>query len=113
MLSIFFWVREAQSLISLKKLSPPLERASLTLWVKRMGVIAWIKRLLSKEDEEEPLLQRIEREEFERKHVYPFVRKPGSQATRQNIGRFMKHGRQLKQYRASVKAKVQPEEMKK
>ena len=41
----------------------------------------------------------------------PFViRKMGSQAGKQDIGRFMKHGHQAPWYRKSVKAKVQPEE---
>jgi len=31
-------------------------------------------------------------------------------ATRQDIGKFMKHGKQLPYYRRSVKVKVQPEE---
>jgi len=39
------------------------------------------------------------------------VRRPGSQATRQDIGKFMKHGRQSKMYRTSIKAKVNPEEV--
>lgn len=40
-----------------------------------------------------------------------FVRKPGSQATRKPIGKFMKkHGRWSKGYRASIKAKKNPEQ---
>ena len=39
-----------------------------------------------------------------------YVPVAGSQATRQDIGRFMSHGRQSKGYRKSVKAKIQPEE---
>lgn len=38
------------------------------------------------------------------------VRKAGSAASRQDVGRFMKHGHQLPGYRKSVKAKVNPEE---
>jgi len=36
--------------------------------------------------------------------------KPRSTAVHRDIGKFMKHGRQLKEYRQSVKRKVQPEE---
>ena len=36
--------------------------------------------------------------------------KVGQKATQQNVGKFMKHGKQLKSYRKSVKAKIQPEE---
>ena len=39
-----------------------------------------------------------------------FVKKLGTQATRQDYGKFMKHGHQASWYRKSVKAKVQPEE---
>jgi hypothetical protein len=55
--------------------------------------------------------QRVNRETvvlFDRPIV---VRRPGSQATRQDIGKFMKHGRQSKPYRRSIKAKVNPEEV--
>lgn len=53
--------------------------------------------------------QRAPREEllFDRPLV---VRRPGDQATKQDIGKFMRHGRQLPHYRKSVKAKVKPEE---
>jgi len=37
------------------------------------------------------------------------VKHAGSQAGRQDVGRFMKHGKQLPHYRKSVKAKIQPE----
>lgn len=39
-----------------------------------------------------------------------FVPKPGSQATSQDIGKFMHHGKQAPYYRKSVKAKIQPED---
>jgi len=39
-----------------------------------------------------------------------YVPKPGRQATRQDISRFMKHGRQTPWYRKSVKAKKKPED---
>jgi len=42
--------------------------------------------------------------------VSMFVAKAGRQATRQDVGHFMKHGRQAPYYRKSVKAKVKPEE---
>lgn len=38
------------------------------------------------------------------------VPKPGRQATQKPIGKFMKHGRQSRYYRKTVKAKIQPEE---
>jgi hypothetical protein len=38
------------------------------------------------------------------------VRRSGVQATRQDIGKFMKHGRQAPWYRKSVKAKVKLED---
>ena len=39
-----------------------------------------------------------------------FVQKPGSQATRQDVGKFMKHGRQLPSYRKSIKTKKKIED---
>ena len=39
-----------------------------------------------------------------------FVPKIGFNAERQDISKFMKHGRQLKTYRKSIKAKIRPEE---
>ena len=39
-----------------------------------------------------------------------YVPKHGHQATRQDISRFMKHGRQASWYRKSVKAKKRPED---
>ena len=39
-----------------------------------------------------------------------FVQKAGSQATRQDYGKFMQHGKQNHYYRKSVKAKIQPED---
>ena len=39
-----------------------------------------------------------------------YVPKPGQKATRQDMGKFMKHGRQAPWYRKSVKAKKRPEE---
>lgn len=39
-----------------------------------------------------------------------FVPKAGLQATRQDYGKFMKHGKQAPYYRKSVKAKIQPED---
>jgi len=39
-----------------------------------------------------------------------YVPKPGHQATRQDVSKFMKHGQQIPYYRKSVKAKVKPEE---
>ena len=38
------------------------------------------------------------------------VPKAGRQATRQDIGKFMKHGRQASRYRKSVKAEKKPED---
>lgn len=38
------------------------------------------------------------------------VTKTGSQATRQDYGKFMKHGHQTPYYRKSIKAKVKPED---
>ena len=44
-------------------------------------------------------------------HSVPIlVPKAGRQASRQDIGKFMKHGHQASWYRKSVKAKVQPED---
>jgi len=42
--------------------------------------------------------------------VHTVVPKAGGQATRQDVGKFMKHGRQAPYYRKSVKAKVKPED---
>jgi len=40
------------------------------------------------------------------------VRRAGEQATRKDVSKFMKHGRQAPWYRKSVKAKIQPVEEK-
>lgn len=45
-----------------------------------------------------------------RRHTRRYIPKPGRQATRQDISRFMKHGRQASWYRKSVKAKKRPED---
>jgi hypothetical protein len=39
-----------------------------------------------------------------------FVPKPGSKAARKDVGKFMKHGKQLPGYRVSIKAKKKPDE---
>lgn len=38
------------------------------------------------------------------------IPKAGNRASRQNVSKFMKHGRQAPWYRKSVKARIQPEE---
>lgn len=43
-------------------------------------------------------------------HTPVFVPRAGVQATRQDVGKFMKHGKQSSYYRKSVKAKIQPED---
>ena len=45
-----------------------------------------------------------------RRSMRRYVPKPGRQATRQNISRFMKHGRQASWYRKSVKARKRLED---
>jgi len=45
-----------------------------------------------------------------RRSMRRYVPKHGHQATRQDISRFMKHGRQASWYRKSVKAKKRPED---
>ena len=57
---------------------------------------------------DEPLQERLDREEFNRDHVDPHLGRP--RAVNQDVSRFMKHGRQASYYRKSVKAKIQPEE---
>jgi hypothetical protein len=57
-----------------------------------------------------PLTTRVQIPAVAPRNVTVFVRRPGQQATRQPIGKFMKHGRQTLYYRKSVKAKVKPEE---
>lgn len=42
--------------------------------------------------------------------VHVFVNRRGSQATHQDISKFMKHGRQSPQYRKSMKQHLSPEE---
>lgn len=68
----------------------------------------------------QPSLEETVREEWlptppkPRRRIRPRIRrrmqKSGAQATRQDIGKFMKHGRQSSYYRGTVKARVQPEE---
>ena len=45
-----------------------------------------------------------------RRSMRRYVPKPGRQATRQDISRFMKHGRQASWYRKSVKARKRLED---
>ena len=45
-----------------------------------------------------------------RRSMRRYVPKPGRQATRQNISRFMKHGKQAPWYRKSVKARKRLED---
>ena len=45
-----------------------------------------------------------------RRFMRRYVPKPGRQATRQDISRFMKHGRQASWYRKSVKARKRLED---
>ena len=76
-----------------------------------MGLLNWLKKLFTgkpKEIEKEHIVERLEREEFDRDHVEPHLRP--AKAVNQDVGRFMKHGHQAPWYRKSVKAKVKPEE---
>jgi hypothetical protein len=57
-----------------------------------------------------------EREKPKEEWIYPprprrtIVVKAGRQATRQDVSKFMKHGKQASWYRKSVKAKIKPED---
>ena len=77
-----------------------------------MGLKAWIKKhILRRQSKLEEEIREYDEKWLDNLKVKRTrVPKPGHQATRQDIGRFMKHGRQSKEYRRSVKAKKQPTE---
>lgn len=103
-----------------------------------MGILSWFKNLLKQRPKEEFQLRipkievtleakdkkealseankavavMLKHEEWWKEVERParLVPKAGQQATRQDVGKFMKHGHQAPWYRKSVKAKVKLEE---
>jgi len=75
-----------------------------------MKIIDFFKRLFKRKPKESKII--IINVETKTTMYSPMVRIPkaGSQATRQDISKFMKHGRQSPTYRKSIKAKVNPED---
>lgn len=72
------------------------------------GYVVTFEEWTNSKMENEHIVERLEREEFHRKHVEPHLRPV--KAVNQDVSRFMKHGHQAPWYRKSVKAKIQPDE---
>jgi len=80
-----------------------------------MFFLSWIKKLFRKKKGEVVSSLSILHEGdhiYNPKYPQPnrYVPVAGSQAIHQDIGRFMKHGRQASYYRKSIKARIQPNE---
>lgn len=80
-----------------------------------MGLISWLKRLFKRPKETKYYAEVKgwpEEWRMEKRGVYAPRRKPGQQAISKGYGKFFKgKGKhQHKQYRKSVKARLQPEE---
>lgn len=74
-------------------------------------MLEWLKRLLKKDKlSTKGAVEKRELEEYRKRKRFEKTLKGKLDVTRQDISKFMKHGRQSKWYRASIKAKKKPEE---